>query len=133
MPAVLVVNGEQSQFAQIQAILAPAGYGAAWSKNAAAAVRLAHRTPPALILVDSATPCVDAAEAILLLRQDSCTAHVPLVLLCDRTRAGLADGLSTDADMVLEKPVDPVELLTVVGGLLALPRRGERPHYDGAQ
>ena len=62
----------------------------------------------------------------------TCTAHVPW-FFCATGRAGLADGLSTDADMVLEKPVDPVELLTVVGGLLALPRRGERPHYDGAQ
>ena len=120
MLTALVVNGEKAHFDRMQAALEGAGCGAVWSANPAEALRLAHREPPTVIILDYAIAGMNASEVILLLKQDSRTARIPLLLLCNRSASGLLDGLNTDADMVLEKPVDLVEFVAVVQRLAGI-------------
>src|SRR5688572_10583265 len=50
-------------------------------------VRLAQDRAPSLILVDLAMPRMDGYEAIRQLRNDTRTAHVPMLILTARTDA----------------------------------------------
>lgn len=118
MPTVLVIDGEREQFARLRDYLAQDGYQALWAPGPGEALRLAHSTPPDLLILDSSGAPEKASDAIMLTKQDSLTAHVPVILLCRNTSDSLADGLDTDADLVLEKPVDPVELLIALRSLL---------------
>lgn len=122
MPTVLVVDGERAEFGRLQVVCEEAAIAAAWAANVAEAVRYVHREVPAAILIDSSTPGGGIADIVSLLRQDPCTSRIPLVLLCDPSGTSLAEGWNSDADMVLEKPVDPIELLAVIRHLVAAPR-----------
>ena len=118
MATVLVVDGERAQFNKLQTILDSNGYRALWSGSPSEAVRLAHQQPPGLILLDHAAVGMDVSDVMMVLRQDPSTTRIPLLLLCDGRAASLAACLDSEADMVLQKPVDPDEMMAVVERLV---------------
>src|SRR5829696_5076676 len=70
-------------------------------------VRLAQDRVPSLILVDLAMPRMDGYEAIRQLRNDTRTAHVPMLILTARTDAkAVVTGFETGADDYIAKPFD---------------------------
>jgi len=89
-------------------------------------VRLAQDHTPSLILVDLAMPRMDGYEAIRQLRNDTRTAHVPMLILTARTGASdVVTGFETGADDYIAKPFDIVELLARVKSHLR--RSARRP------
>jgi CheY-like chemotaxis protein len=66
---------------------------------------------------------MDGLEVFRNLKSDPKLAKIPIVLLSARAQdMDIREGLDIGADAYLTKPFDPVELLDVVGRLLA----GER-------
>jgi diguanylate cyclase (GGDEF)-like protein len=89
-------------------------------------VRLAQDRAPSLILVDLAMPRMDGYEAIRQLRNDTRTAHVPMLILTARTDAkDIVTGFETGADDYIAKPFDLIELLARVKSHLR--RSAQRP------
>ena len=89
-------------------------------------VRLAQDRAPSLILIDLAMPRMDGYEAIRQLRNDTRTAHVPMLILTARTDAkDIVIGFETGADDYIAKPFDIIELLARVKSHLR--RSAQRP------
>jgi diguanylate cyclase (GGDEF)-like protein len=78
-------------------------------------VRLAQERSPNLMLVDLSMPRLDGYEAIRQMRNDTRTAHIPMLILT--ARSGVKDivtGFETGADDYIAKPFDINELLARV-------------------
>lgn len=87
------------------------------------AIAMAAELKPDLILLDIMMPKLDGLEVCRRLKGDPKMAKIPIVLLSARAQDfDIREGLEIGADAYLTKPFDPVELLDVVGRLLA----GER-------
>src|SRR3712207_3714561 len=99
----------------LELALSEAGYEVTSAIDGYELVRLAQDRPPSLILVDLAMPRMDGYEAIRQLRNDTRTAHVPMLILTARTDAkDVVTGFETGADDYIAKPFDLNELLARV-------------------
>ncbi len=102
------------------------GYAVTSASDGHELVRLAQDRVPSLILVDLAMPRMDGYEAIRQLRNDTRTAHVPMLILTARTDAkDIVTGFETGADDYIAKPFDISELLARVKSHLR--RSAQRP------
>ncbi|HHX38684.1 MAG TPA: hypothetical protein GX715_01865 [Armatimonadetes bacterium] len=122
MPTVLVVDEERAECGKLRAACEDAGFAMMWAESVAEAVGCVQQQAPAAILVAGAKPGDESGKTVSLLRRNPRTGSIPLVLLCEPNGNSLVEGWNSDADMVLEKPVDPVELFTVIRHLMAAPR-----------
>src|SRR3954469_16121612 len=110
----------------LELALSENGYEVVSARDGHELVRLAQDRVPSLILVDLAMPRMDGYEAIRQLRNDTRTAHVPMLILTARTDAkDIVTGFETGADDYIAKPFDIGELLARVKSHLR--RSAQRP------
>ncbi len=110
----------------LELALSENGYEVISTSDGHELVRVAQERAPSLILVDLAMPRMDGYEAIRQLRNDTRTAHVPMLILTARTGAkDIVTGFETGADDYIAKPFDIIELLARVK--LHLRRSAQRP------
>jgi len=110
----------------LELALSENGYEVISASDGYELVRLAQDRAPSLILVDLAMPHMDGYEAIRQLRNDTRTAHVPMLILTARTDAkDIVTGFETGADDYIAKPFDITELLARVKSHLR--RSAQRP------
>lgn len=89
-------------------------------------VRMAQERIPDLILVDVMMPVLDGYEAIRQLRNDTRTAHIPMLILTARsTPNDVVTGFETGADDYISKPFDERELVARLKSHLR--RAAQRP------
>ena len=121
---VLVVDDDRVIQQLLEVNLELEGYQVAGTaSDGREAIELAGRLKPDLILLDIMMPKMDGLEVCRHLKSDPALAKIPVVLLSARAQdMDIREGLEIGADAYLTKPFDPVELLDVVGRLLA----GER-------
>lgn len=111
---VLVVDDEPLVVQAIVRLLASVGIPCAAAGNGAEALRVLQQEPIRLVLTDVRMPVLDGpglAERLVELLP----APPPLIFLtayADRSRSAL---LACGAVQVLGKPIDPVQLLHIVG------------------
>ncbi|HVW81143.1 MAG TPA: SpoIIE family protein phosphatase [Mycobacteriales bacterium] len=88
-----------------------------------AALELARRDPPDLVLTDVMMPRLDGFGLLRALREGPTTAHVPVVMISARAgEEGMIEGLDAGADDYLIKPFSARELLARVRTNLELDR-----------
>lgn len=112
---VLVVDDKHHDASLIEANLAGAGYGVAKAYNRADAVLAARITGVDLIILDIVLPAGDGFQVIEELREETPTAHIPIMIVS-------ADPQPEDADRAFElgvfgflaKPFAPCDLLDMV-------------------
>jgi diguanylate cyclase (GGDEF)-like protein len=110
----------------LEIALSENGYEVVSASDGHELVRLAQDRVPSLILVDLAMPRMDGYEAIRQLRNDTRTAHVPMLILTARSGAkDIVIGFETGADDYIAKPFDIIELLARVKSHLR--RSTQRP------
>jgi len=110
----------------LELALSENGYEVISASDGHELVRLAQDRAPSLILVDLAMPRMDGYEAIRQMRNDTRTAHVPMLILTARTDAkDIVTGFETGADDYIAKPFDITELLARVKSHLR--RSAQRP------
>jgi DNA-binding response OmpR family regulator len=98
----------------LEIALSDNGYEVVSASDGYELVRLAQDRAPSLILVDLAMPRMNGYEAIRQLRNDTRTAHVPMLILTARTGANdIVIGFETGADDYILKPFDLNELLAL--------------------
>jgi twitching motility two-component system response regulator PilG len=79
---------------------------------------LVHR--PSLVITETRLPLCDGYALCEVLRTDSTTRQVPILVVTSETRlSSLHRARAAGADAVLVKPVSPETLLVVIQGLLA--------------
>jgi diguanylate cyclase (GGDEF)-like protein len=123
---VLIADDDPYIRQMLELALSEDGYGVMSAIDGHELVRLAQDHPPNLILVDLAMPRMDGYEAIRQLRNDTRTAHVPMLILTARTGAkDVVTGFETGADDYIAKPFDITELLARVKSHLR--RSAQRP------
>src|SRR5712691_938609 len=93
-------------------LLTDEGYAVLEASKGSAALRLAERQPPALVLLDLVLPERSGLELLTELKLTRATAHVPVIAVS--ARADLLVRAAELADAVVAKPFDIEELLAKI-------------------
>jgi signal transduction histidine kinase/CheY-like chemotaxis protein len=118
-PTILVVDDHDLNRQLARAILERKGYVVAEAEDGQAAVEMALRTRPALILMDLAMPRKDGYTAARELKAEPSTAEVPIVALTALAMRGdEAKALAAGIDAYLTKPIDRAALEATVDRFL---------------
>jgi PleD family two-component response regulator len=121
---ILIVDDDPLIRRIVNKALVAAGYLVVEANSGAAALELAQKAPPSLILLDLMLPGMDGYEVCDRLRLNPHTTNIPIIMLTalDQTEAKVR-GFRSGADDYLTKPFDIDELQTRVQAHL---RRSER-------
>lgn len=125
---ILVVDDEPDALEILGFKLKEAGYTPILAKDGARALTAARDERPALIVLDLMLPEVDGLEVCKILRRDSATAAIPILMLT--ARAAEMDrviGLELGADDYVTKPFSPRELVLRIKKLLARTQAADEP------
>lgn len=83
-----------------------------------------HRRKRAdLIVADSALPDTDGVQLVAAIRSDDALKGVSIIMACDRERVSLPACRDSGANAIIQKPVDPIELFSLMSELLVVPQR----------
>jgi diguanylate cyclase (GGDEF)-like protein len=90
---------------------------------------MAQEIMPDLLLIDLMMPHMDGYEAILQLRNDTRTSHLPIIIVTAKSASGeVVTGFESGADDYITKPFNTDELLARVKGHLR--RAAQRPVHN---
>ncbi len=123
----ILIGDDDRDFCHLLTLmLGDAGYSVLVANDGHTLVRLAQEQKPDLLLIDLVMPLLDGYEALRQLRNDTRTAHLPMLVLSARVApADLVNGFESGADDYITKPVIGAELLARIGGHLR--RAARRP------
>lgn len=112
-PLVLVADDEQNAVALLKRILERDGFAVESARDGLAALEMARRLRPDLILLDVQMPHMNGFEVTARLREDPETARIPVIFVTAAARdaSDVAHGLKLGADDYIRKPYDYHELL----------------------
>lgn len=113
---ILVVEDDGGVSSFLRWGLEDEGYAVTLASNGAEGLQSVDQARPALIVLDYGLPVVDGAGFADGLRERGC-GDIPIVLVTADGRATQKSG-RVGARVVLQKPLDLVELLRVVAGLI---------------
>ena len=120
---VLVVDDVPENIALLNDALDEAGYTVLVATGGEAALQLAHRAQPDIVLLDAVMPGIDGFEVARRLKADEATAPIPIVFMTGLTEtehvvAAFAAG-GTD---YVTKPIKPREVLARIAAHLQAAR-----------
>ncbi len=112
---ILIAEDEPDVGVLLQEILVSEGYEVQLVTSGDQLVRRAQEQPPDLIIADLLMPLMDGLEAIRQLRNDTRTAHLPMLILTAVGESSrVVEGFETGADDYIVKPYDREVLLARV-------------------
>lgn len=127
LPAVLIVEDEESILLSLEFLLRNAGCDVQTARDGCTAEAALAATPPDLVLLDVMLPGADGYTLCRRIRNDPRLKHTRIILLTARGRdADLQQGIAAGADAYLTKPFSTRELVAKVQALLASPRDGNQ-------
>jgi two-component system, cell cycle response regulator DivK len=118
-PLVLLVDDSREARRYYRAFLIQRGYRVITARDGQAALRLAMRRRPDVIVMDLAMPTLDGIEASRELRSDERTRHIPIVAVTGygwKTVARIAAQAGFAA--FVTKPCASIDLVTTVDQVL---------------
>lgn len=119
MPTVLVVDDEPPILELVRCTLEDDQLRVLEAGDGLAALEVARRERPELILLDVQMPRLGGLEVCRRIRQDPLLSHTRIVMLTAADQeADRARGLAAGADEYLSKPFSPLALLALVRTLL---------------
>jgi diguanylate cyclase (GGDEF)-like protein len=125
-PRVLIADDDSAIRSLLEEILQDDGYTVSTTTNGHELVQLAQQLVPDLILVDLMMPKMDGYEAIRQLRNDTRTAHLPMLILTAQLHSkDVVVGFQSGADDYITKPLDIPVLLARIKSHLR--RAAQRP------
>jgi DNA-binding response OmpR family regulator len=119
MTTILVVDDEAPIVDLVRFTLEDAEVRVVEASDGAAALDLARRVKPDLVLLDVHMPRLDGLEVCRQLRREPDFERTPIIMLTAAGQeADRSSGLSAGADEYLTKPFSPLALLALVEALL---------------
>lgn len=116
---ILVVDDEEDLLELIRYNLSKEGYRVNCVVTGEDAMREARTNPPDLIVLDLLLPSVDGLEVCKLLKNDTRTKRVPIVMLTAKgEEADMVTGLELGADDYITKPFSPRVLIARIKAVL---------------
>ncbi|NUN94595.1 MAG: response regulator [Candidatus Omnitrophica bacterium] len=116
---ILVVEDEEDILELVEYNLAKNGFRVSAVSSGEAALRAIQSDPPDLVLLDLMLPGVDGLEVCKLLKSDSRTAKIPVVMLTAKgEESDIITGLELGADDYIAKPFSPKVLIARVRTVL---------------
>lgn len=126
MPKILVVDDEPDALEVLEFNLKNAGYEVTTADDGETALKKARQQLPDLILLDLMLPEIDGLEVCKLLRRDTATSGIPIIMLTAKaSEIDRVVGLELGADDYVTKPFSPRELVLRVRNLLKRRSEGE--------
>jgi two-component system alkaline phosphatase synthesis response regulator PhoP len=123
---ILVVDDEKEILELLEYNLKRDGYGVSLVKSGEEAMERVKTGLPDLILLDLMLPGMDGLEVCRILKNDSRTSHIPIVMLTAKgEEADIVAGLELGADDYVTKPFSPRVLTARVKAVLR--RKGREP------
>jgi DNA-binding response OmpR family regulator len=117
---ILVVDDDAELVELLSFNLKQAGYAIGTASNGVEAIKKARSLAPDLILLDVMMPELDGFAVCEILRRDSATASIPIMLLTAlSSELGRMAGLGSGATDFLPKPFSPRLLIERIGNLLS--------------
>ena len=118
-PVVLVVDDEQTILELVAYHLPRNGYAVLTAATGDAALAVAQRERPSLILLDLMLPGISGTEVARRLKADERTRAIPIVMLTAKSEeTDVVVGLTLGADDYVTKPFSMKILLARVGSVL---------------
>lgn len=125
---ILVIEDEEDIRELLRYNLSKEGYRVALTASGEEGFKAAKSTNPDLILLDLMLPGLDGLEICRLLKADSKTNHIPIVMLTAKgEEADIVTGLELGADDYITKPFSPK---VVIARLRAVLRRKAKESVD---
>ncbi len=112
-PLVLVADDERYAQQLLQRVLEREGFRTITVSDGHTAIETARNLRPDLIMMDIQMPGIDGFQAVELLRQDSRTERIPIIVVTAAARepSDAARGIGLGADDYLRKPFNTAELV----------------------
>jgi len=108
---ILVAEDSSTVRRLVAARLTADGYEVVEAEDGEAALSLARRERPDLIVLDKVMPKLDGFEVVRALREDPATRSLPIVMLTERTSEDdVLGGLDLGVEEYMPKPFSPREL-----------------------
>jgi two-component system, OmpR family, alkaline phosphatase synthesis response regulator PhoP len=116
---ILVVDDEEDILEIVGYNLSREGYQVSYAEDGDKALQLARQTLPNLIVLDIMLPGQDGLDICKILKNDTKTAHIPIILLTAKgEEVDMVTGLEVGADDYIVKPFSPRVLIARVKALL---------------
>jgi DNA-binding response OmpR family regulator len=117
---LLIVDDEADTLRLVSLMLERQGYEIITAKDGMSALEKVERENPDLILLDVMMPDMDGFEVVKILRRDSKTEDIPVIMFTAKTQVeDKITGLEAGADVYLTKPTQPRELFAQVKAVLS--------------
>jgi two-component system phosphate regulon response regulator PhoB len=109
---ILVVDDEEDILELVRYNLEKGGFQVSCAETGTDALRKARAELPDLIVLDLMLPGLDGLEVTSLLKNDSKTRHLPIIMLTAKgSEADIVRGLEAGADDYIAKPFSPKVLV----------------------
>jgi two-component system phosphate regulon response regulator PhoB len=116
---ILVVDDEEDILELLKYNLLREGYNVSCAASGEEALRLAQSEIPDLLVLDLMLPGIDGLEVTKILKNDSRTRDIPIVMLTAKgEEADIVAGLELGADDYITKPFSPRVLVARVRAVL---------------
>lgn len=125
---ILVVDDEEDILELVRYNLSKEGYTVDCVKSGEKAIAFAKSKSPDLIVLDLMLPGVDGLEVCKLLKADSTTSQIPIIMLTAKSEdADIVSGLELGADDFITKPFSPRVLIARIRVVLRRASRHKIP------
>jgi two-component system phosphate regulon response regulator PhoB len=116
---ILVIEDDRDISELVTYNLEREGYDIACLYDGAQAVDLVRKRKPELIILDLMLPEVDGIEICRMLKSDSATKHIPIIMLTAKgEEADVVVGLQMGADDYITKPFSPKVLIARIKAIV---------------
>ncbi len=117
---ILIVDDEEDILELVKYNLEREGYAAISALTGEAALKLARqKMQPSLIVLDLMLPGINGLEVTKILRADSSTAHIPIIMLTAKgEESDIVTGLELGANDYMSKPFSPRELVARIRAIM---------------
>lgn len=117
--SILVVEDEEDILELVKYNLGKEGYRVSAAASGEAGLKTARSSLPDLIVLDLMLPGIDGLEVCKILKNDSKTQHIPVIMLTAKgEESDIITGLEIGADDYLPKPFSPKVLIARVRTVL---------------
>jgi two-component system cell cycle response regulator DivK len=121
MARILVIEDNPANMKLASLLLRHAGHGVTCAVDAESGLTMARADLPDLILMDIQLPGMDGLAATALLKQDPCTAAIPVIALTAMAmKEDREKSKSAGCDAYIAKPLRYQQLYAAIDQLLAL-------------